>query len=82
MIKKYFFINIWYYLSRRRRVYDSIKKVKGISARQKKQYLQESETVMKKYDSFLKDSASLSKGIIFLGIASLIAYGILIIQNL
>ena len=58
------------------------KKVKGISAWQKKQYLQESETVMKKYDSFLKDSASLSKGIIFLGIASLIAYGILIIQNL
>ena len=58
------------------------KKVKGISAWQKKQYLQESQTVMKKYDSLLKDSASLSKGIIFLGIASLIAYGILIIQNL
>lgn len=73
---------MWYYLNRRRQVYDNIKKVKGISARQKKQYLQESETVMKKYNSFLKDSASLSKGIIFLGIASLIAYGILIIQNL
>lgn len=58
------------------------KKMEGITPAQKEQYLKESKRVMEKYNSFLKDSKSLSKAIILLGIASLIAFITIFIQNL
>lgn len=56
--------------------------MEGITPAQKEQYLKESKRVMEKYNSFLKDSKSLSKAIILLGIASLIAFITIFIQNL
>lgn len=58
------------------------KRGEGVTPEQKERYLQESKKVMEKYNSFIKDSNSLSKGIILLGIASLIAFIVIFIQNL
>lgn len=57
------------------------KQLEGITPEQKEQYLRESEKVMEKYNSFLKDNNSLSKAIIVLGIASLFAFVAVFVQN-